>query len=56
MLTAQTWRPEFRVQYSPKKLGITVQALGDEGKELERGKSLGLSDQVQSQILSPLLK
>lgn len=56
MLTAQTWTPEFRVQYPPKKLGITVQALGDEGKEWERGKSLGLVDWVQSQILSPSFK
>lgn len=56
MLTAQTIKPEFRVQYPRKKLGITMQALGDEGKELERGKSLGLIDQVQSQILSPSLK
>lgn len=56
MLTEQTWRPEFRVQYPRKKLGITMQALGDEGEELKRGKSLGLIDQVQSQILSPSRK
>lgn len=56
VLTAQTWRPEFRVQHPRKKLGITMQALGDEGKELERGKSLGLIDQVRSQILSPSRK